>query len=63
MNNILVKSGTNLCFWNVDDICTNYDVTRNDKIDGYNRDWDSRQNCTVTIYGTKNCQGYLEETK
>lgn len=62
MNGIELKSGVNNCFWNLEGRCTNPLVTRNpiDKMFS-SRDWDSKQNCTVTILGVHNCSAYKQQ--
>jgi len=58
MNGIEIKSGVNNCYWNIKGKCTNHLVTRNDEQFGFSRDWDSKQNCTLTIFGISVCSGY-----
>ncbi len=58
MNGIELKSGVNNCYWNVQGKCTNETITRNKLLDGFSRDWDSKQNCTLTIFGIHACFGY-----
>ena len=63
MHGIELKSGINNCFWNIVGYCTNYNVTKNKKQSEFSRDWDSKQNCTVTIIGVHKCSGYKPERK
>ena len=59
MNGIELGAGINNCYFNVDGKCTSWEVTRNtNPLPGFVRDWDSKQNCTVTIYGVHVCGGY-----
>jgi len=60
MNGIELKSGVNHCEWNIDGKCTNPLITRRELPFGFSRDWDSKQNCTLTIYGVKYCHGFEE---
>lgn len=58
MNGIELKSGVNNCRWNVEGKCTNPEVTRNEIPEAFSRDWNSKQNCTLTIIGQFQCGGY-----
>jgi len=58
MFGIELKSGVNNCDWNVEGKCTNVEVTRNEIPKSFSRDWDSKQNCTLTILGVWKCSGY-----
>jgi len=60
MNGIEIRAGVNNCYWNLKGLCTNYKVTRN-KIESVYRDWKSRVNCTMTIYGVYLCSEYKPE--
>ena len=51
MHGIDLKSGVNNCHWNVTGKCTNPKITRNKIPREFSRDWDSKQNCTMTILG------------
>lgn len=62
MNGIALKSGVNNCYWNVEGKCTNTIITRNKIQEGCSRDWDSKQNCTLTILGIHLCGGYKQQT-
>jgi len=61
MHGIKIKSGVNNCHWNIKGKCTNPKVTRNNISDTYSRDWESRQNCTLTIMGVHLCSKYQPE--
>lgn len=59
MYGIKLISGHNDCWWNVTGRCT---------FDKYNKhefksqkDWDSKENCTVTQLGTQLCSNYKKE--
>ena len=60
MHRIELKSGVNNCIWNIDGKCTNKVVTRSKT--RMSRDWDSKQNCTITIIGCSKCGEYKAET-
>ncbi len=60
MHGIELKSGVNHCEWNIKGRCTNALVTRKELPFGFSRDWNSKQNCTLTIYGVKLCGGFKE---
>ena len=62
MNGIELKSGVNNCHWNTKGKCTNQKITRNKIMRGYTRDWNSKQNCTLTILGVHVCSGYKPDT-
>ena len=62
MNGIKLEAGINNCHWNTDGKCTNEKVTRNKLPSEYRRDWDSKQNCTLTILGVHICSGYKPDT-
>lgn len=65
MNGIKLIGGVNNCFWNVNGKCTNPQVTRNEVPACFSmkgRDWESTQNCTVTILGIFCCSGYKPQT-
>ena len=55
--------GKNDCYWNIDRKCTSYKVTRNKKTSGFSRDWDSKQNCTLTQIGVHLCSAYISQGK
>lgn len=62
MSNLHTKSGENNCYYNIEGRCTNPALTKNKPTakDGSGRDWDSKQNCTVTQDGAQGvCTGYL----
>jgi hypothetical protein len=61
MYGIELKSGVNNCYWNIDGKCTNIRVTRNSIPQAFARDWDSKQNCTLTILGVHKCGGYTPQ--
>lgn len=61
--NCVCAGGINDCYWNIDGKCTSYEVTRSKRQRGYSRDWDSRQNCTLTQVGVHVCGAYLAEGK
>ena len=61
LNRIEVRSGVNNCRWNVDGRCTCPEITRDESPPGCGRDWDSRQNCTLTIFGVAKCHRYRME--
>ncbi len=57
-NDIPLESGVNDCHWVFERRCTNPLVTRNIIPQGFSRDWESKQNCVVTIAGTIHCSGF-----
>ena len=61
--NCINESGVNDCWWNIDGRCTSFKVTHNQDIPASSRDWDSRQNCTLTQMGVHLCSIYLSEGK
>lgn len=61
MHGIELKSGVNNCYWNIEGKCTNQSITRNKIPDAYSRDYDSKQNCTVTIIGVHLCSEYVPQ--
>lgn len=61
MHGIKVKSGVNNCYYNTKGKCTNVKVTRNPIQKGFTQDWESKQNCTLTIYGVHKCSEYKGE--
>jgi hypothetical protein len=63
MNGIPIDGGINDCRWNIDGICTSYDVTRAKRNPHYSRDWHSKINCTITQLGVHICSAYLPEGK
>jgi hypothetical protein len=63
MNGIPIEGGVNDCLWNIDRRCTSFGVTRVIRKPAYSRDWDSRQNCTLTQLGVRKCSAYLQEGK
>jgi hypothetical protein len=63
MNGIPNEGGKNDCLWNIDGRCTSFKVTRAERNPGHSRDWDSRQNCTLTQCGVHCCSAYLPEGK
>ena len=63
MHGIEIKSGVNNYHWNIEGRCTNPVVTRNKITKGFTRDWDSKQNCTVTILGVHVCSGYKAQAE
>ena len=61
MHGMKIESGINNCYWNVGGKCTNFKITRNTVPTGFPsdcRDWESKQNCTLTILGVHICGGY-----
>jgi len=62
MHGIKKESGVNDCYWNIDGKCTNQHITHNDIPAGFSRDWDSKQNCTLTQYGVCLCSGYFQQS-
>ncbi len=56
---IPIKSGVNNCDSNIKGRCINKTVTRSNTT--MNKDWDSKQNCTLTIYGVHLCSEYKPE--
>jgi len=56
MHGIILKSGVNNCWYNYQGKCVNKIVTRSKT--KMSRDWDSKQNCTLTVYGVHVCSGY-----
>ena len=63
MNGIPCESGKNDCHWNVDGRCTSWVCTQTKSVPGQSRNWDSRQNCTLTQVGVPICGEYLQEGK
>ena len=61
MHGIPLHAGINNCIWNIDGKCTNYRVTRNPRNPCWSKDWDSKQNCTLTIIGVHKCGGFEPE--
>jgi hypothetical protein len=61
--NCINEGGVNDCFWNIDAKCTSFDCTRNPKISSFSRDWDSKQNCTLTQIGVHLCSAYRSQGK
>jgi len=61
--NCIIKGGVNDCHWNIDGKCTSFVVTRTKKILAFSRNWDSKQNCTLTQIGVHICGAYLPEGK
>jgi len=59
--NCINESGVNDCHWNMDGRCTSLKVTRSKANRFWSRDWDSRQNCTLTQFGAPICGEYLQE--
>jgi hypothetical protein len=62
MHGITLGSGINDCFWNIDGRCTNKQITRNKIPSSFSRDWDSKQNCTMTQLGVRLCSCYLQQS-
>jgi len=62
MHGIELAGGVNNCYWNTEGKCTNWEITRNNKISEFTRDYDSKQNCTLTILGVHLCSGYKHQT-
>ena len=58
INGIPIEGGVNDCHWVFKRKCTNPDVTRNKIRKGYSRDWKSKQNCTLSLWGTIYCDGF-----
>ena len=58
MNGIELKSGVNNCYWNIDGKCTCKEITKNKIPETYHRDYNSKQNCTLTILGVHICSYY-----
>lgn len=56
---IELKSGYNDCWWNVEGRCT-FDKYKKHNLRSQ-RDWDSKENCTVTQLGTQICSNYKKE--
>ena len=61
MYGIKLGSGINNCHWNVDGKCTNVKVTGNIIPKAFSRDWESKQNCTLTILGIHKCEEYIPQ--
>lgn len=61
MHGIPCKSGFNDCYWNVEGKCTSWIVTQEKPKAGLSRNWDSRQNCTLTQVGVRMCHEYFQE--
>jgi len=62
MHGMKIESGINNCHWNTEGKCTNWEITLNKRILAFTRDYDSKQNCTLTILGVHLCHGYKPET-
>lgn len=60
-NGIPSKSGVNDCHWNFGGICTSWGCTQTKSTRGQTRNWDSKQNCTLTQIGAPICSAYLQE--
>jgi hypothetical protein len=60
--NCIIEGGINDCYWNNEKRCTSYEVTLGKKT-GFSRDWDSKQNCTLTQIGVHLCGAYLPQGK
>ena len=58
INGIPLEGGVNDCHWVFERKCTNPAVTRHKIPKGYSRDWDSKQNCPLTILGVIYCSGF-----
>jgi len=58
MHGIELKSGVNNCYWNTKGKCTNWAITRNENPLDLKRDWNSKQNCTLTVLGVHICSNY-----
>ncbi len=56
---IPIKSGVNNCETNWKGKCINKVITRSKTT--MPKDWDSKQNCTFTIYGVHLCSEYKPE--
>ena len=59
--NCEIQSGVNDCYWNIDGRCTSFKVTRSKNRGNLTRDWDSKQNCTLTQIGVTVCGAYLQQ--
>ncbi len=59
IHGIKKESGVNNCIDNCKGICVNKTVTRSQT--RMNKDWDSKQNCALTIYGVHLCSEYKPE--
>ena len=63
MHGIELKSGHNDCYWNYRGRCT-HDSTHHglQKLpDEWSRNWDSKENCTLTQLGIQLCSNYKRE--
>ena len=60
MYGIELRSGVNLCYWNVGGKCTSPTLTHNLLQGGY-CGWDLQQNCTLHAFGAPTCSGYRLE--
>ncbi len=56
LNGIPIESGVNNCYFNFKSKCVNKEVTRSTTT--MPKDWDSKRNCGLTIFGVHVCGGY-----
>lgn len=63
MYGIELKSGYNDCWWNFGGKCTHPSTYRgsHEMPSEFNRNHDSKENCTVTQLGTQLCSNYKKE--
>jgi len=61
--NCINAGGINDCYWNIDAKCTSFDCTHNLKTSLFSRDWDTKQNCTLTQIGVHLCGAYISQGK
>jgi hypothetical protein len=54
------EGGVNDCHWNMNGKCTSFEVTKS-KDTNWTRDWNSKQNCTLTQVGVHMCSSYMPE--
>jgi hypothetical protein len=59
--NCINAGGVNDCYWNTEGRCTSFEVTRNKRVGIWTRDWESKQNCTLTQMGVHMCSEYRPE--
>ena len=63
MYGIELKSGHNDCYWNFEGRCIHPRTCRGMGMwVGHPRNWDSKENCTVTQLGTNVCSNYKKES-
>lgn len=62
MHGIELKSGVNDCYWNFEGRCTHPCTCRGGGMwIGHPRNWDSKENCTLTQLGIQLCSNYKRE--